>query len=64
MDVQMVLIGLDQVIQLSSYSPVDGSKLGNVSTGNKDDYDKLIDNAQKAFISFRKIPAPKTRRTC
>ncbi len=42
-----------------SYSPVDGSKLGNVSTGNKDDYDKLIDNAQKAFISFRKIPAPK-----
>ncbi|MFL2637454.1 MAG: aldehyde dehydrogenase family protein [Flavobacteriaceae bacterium] len=42
-----------------SYSPVDGSKLGNVSTGNKDDYNKLIDNAQKAFISFRKIPAPK-----
>jgi len=42
-----------------SYSPVDGSKLGNVSTGNKDDYDKLINNAQKAFISFRKIPAPK-----
>ena len=42
-----------------SYSPVDGSKLGNVSTGNKEDYDKLIDDAQKAFVSFRKIPAPK-----
>ncbi len=44
---------------ISSYSPVDGSKLGNVSTGNKEDYDKLIDDAQKAFVSFRKIPAPK-----
>ena len=34
---------------ISSFSPVDGSILGNLSTGNKDDYNKLIDDAQKAF---------------
>ena len=45
--------------KISSISPVDGSELGKISTGNKDDYEKLISDAQNAFKSFRKIPAPK-----
>ena len=45
--------------KISSFSPVDGSELGKISTGNKDDYEKLITDAQNAFKSFRKIPAPK-----
>ena len=45
--------------KISSFSPVDGSELGKVSTGNKKDYEKLITDAQNAFKSFRKIPAPK-----
>ena len=45
--------------KIDSFSPVDGSKLGNVSTGTKKDYEKLINDAQNAFLSFRKIPAPK-----
>jgi len=45
--------------KIDSFSPVDGSILGNVSTGTKKDYEKLINNAQNAFLSFRKIPAPK-----
>jgi len=28
--------------KISSFSPVDGSELGKVTTGNKDDYEKLI----------------------
>ena len=45
--------------KIDSFSPVDGSKLGNLSTGTKKDYEKLINDAQNAFLSFRKIPAPK-----
>ena len=45
--------------KIDSFSPVDGSKLGNVSNGTKKDYEKLINDAQNAFLSFRKIPAPK-----
>ena len=35
--------------KISSFSPVDGSELGKVTTGNKDDYEKLITDAQNAF---------------
>jgi aldehyde dehydrogenase (NAD+) len=43
---------------IDSYSPVNGSLLGKVQSGNKNDYDKLINEAEIAFKSFRKIPAP------
>tara|TARA_B110000240_G_C13509133_1_gene458112 strand:+ start:3695 stop:5245 length:1551 start_codon:yes stop_codon:yes gene_type:complete len=43
---------------INSYSPVDGSLIGKIQTGNNNDYEKAIKEAQKAFISFRKIPAP------
>jgi len=43
---------------IDSYSPVNGSLLGEIQTGNKNDYDKLINEAESAFKSFRKITAP------
>ena len=44
---------------ISSYSPVDGSLLGVVQTAGVEDYENAIDKAEQAFLSFRKIPAPK-----
>lgn len=45
--------------KISSYSPVDGSLIGNVSTTTKEDFEKVIETASKAFLEFRTIPAPK-----
>lgn len=42
-----------------SYSPVDGKKIGEVSVTSHKDYNKVIQTAQKAFITWREIPAPK-----
>lgn len=44
---------------IASYSPVDGSLIGKVTTTTRADYDKVMDAATKAFKSFRAIPAPK-----
>src|SRR5210317_2072479 len=44
--------------RIASYSPVDGSLLGNVQTASVEDYDDLIERAEHAFLHFRKIPAP------
>ena len=43
---------------IKSFSPVDDSLIGEIQTGNYKDYEKIIKEAQKAFLSFRKIPAP------
>ncbi len=43
---------------IDSYSPVDGSLIGKVSTTTREDYDKVMDAATEAFKSFRKVPAP------
>ncbi|MCO6501296.1 MAG: aldehyde dehydrogenase family protein [Vicingus serpentipes] len=43
---------------IDSYSPVDGKLIGSVTTTTKEDYEKVIDAAQKAFKAFRQIPAP------
>lgn len=42
-----------------SFSPVDGAKIGSVFKASGEDYEKLIGIAQKAFVEWRKIPAPK-----
>ena len=42
----------------NSYSPVDGSLIGNVSSSSKKDYEKAIDSAIKAFGFWRNLPAP------
>ena len=44
---------------LESYSPIDGTKLGSVTSGTVEDYEYLQDAMEVAFIEFRQIPAPK-----
>ena len=44
---------------LNSYSPVDGKLIGSVKTSTKEDYEEVIQKAQKAFKEWRVIPAPK-----
>ena len=44
---------------ISSYSPVDGKLIGEVSTTQKDQYEEVILKAQDAFKVWRKMPAPK-----
>src|SRR5438552_12995801 len=43
---------------LSSYSPVDGSLIGSVTTSDKASYEEVIKAAQEAFIHWRMMPAP------
>ncbi|MCB0399763.1 MAG: aldehyde dehydrogenase family protein [Winogradskyella sp.] len=43
---------------ISSYSPTDGQLIGKVSTTTREDYDKVIETAQDAFLQFRAMPAP------
>ena len=44
--------------EITSYSPVDGSPIGSVSTATTDDYTKIIKSAQRAFTTWRLKPAP------
>ena len=41
-----------------SYSPVDGSLIASVKTATLDDYEKVMQTAQKAFEEWRMTPAP------
>ena len=42
-----------------SQSPVDGNLIGAVSTTTPKEYEKVIKAAQKAFETWRLMPAPK-----
>ena len=42
-----------------SYSPVDGKLIGKIYKASKADYDSLVKTSEKAFMEWRKIPAPK-----
>ncbi len=44
---------------IESYSPVDGKLIAKVTQGTADDYETIINKAQKAFINWRMMPAPK-----
>ena len=44
--------------EITAESPVDGSNLGIVRAATFEDYEKVLQTAEEAFISFRKIPAP------
>lgn len=44
---------------IDSYSPVDGEFIGSVSITTKAEYHRVITASQKAFASWRSIPAPK-----
>ncbi|MCB0793713.1 MAG: aldehyde dehydrogenase family protein [Flavobacteriales bacterium] len=43
---------------ISSFSPVDGSSIATVRIAGRKEYDAVVERAQKAFISWRKWPAP------
>ncbi len=44
---------------IDSYSPVDGKYIGSVSVTTKAEYEKVVKTSQKAFETWRTIPAPK-----
>ena len=44
---------------IESVSPVNGEFIGNVSITSKQQYHQVIRAAQKAFVEWRQIPAPK-----
>jgi aldehyde dehydrogenase (NAD+) len=43
---------------IESYSPVDGKLIGKVKSTTRADYDKVMDAATSAFMSWRDKPAP------
>ncbi|WP_298237352.1 aldehyde dehydrogenase family protein [uncultured Algibacter sp.] len=43
---------------IESYSPVDGQLIAKVKTTTRADYEKVMDAASSAFLSWRDIPAP------
>ncbi len=44
---------------ITSFSPVDGNSILEVTCGSKNDFNHIIKTSKKAFTEFRKIPAPK-----
>ena len=44
---------------IESYSPVDGEYIGSVGVTSKKDYERVVKAAQKAFTTWRTMPAPK-----
>jgi len=44
---------------LESYSPIDGNLIGSIKQASAADYEKVVKTATKAFVEWRKIPAPK-----
>ncbi|MCC7030169.1 MAG: aldehyde dehydrogenase family protein [Chitinophagaceae bacterium] len=44
---------------LQSYSPVDGSLIATVRSTSANDYEKVVAQAQKAFMEWRQVPAPR-----
>lgn len=44
--------------EISSSSPVDDKHIAKVATTTREDYDKVVETAQKAFKEWRLVPAP------
>jgi aldehyde dehydrogenase (NAD+) len=51
--------GKDQADRLECKTPVDGSHISNITLTSREDYDHVIEQAQKAFKTWRMTPAPK-----
>ena len=43
---------------ISSFSPVDGELIAKVKTTSGEDYDRVMQTAEAAFLKWRVIPAP------
>src|SRR5258708_36871537 len=44
---------------IAKHSPIDGSLLGRVRQATPEDYELAVTAAQKAFLAWREVPAPK-----
>jgi aldehyde dehydrogenase (NAD+) len=44
---------------IPSFSPVDGKLIASVPSADKESYERVIGTAEKAFIEWRMVPAPK-----
>ncbi|HEX6981163.1 MAG TPA: aldehyde dehydrogenase family protein [Balneolaceae bacterium] len=44
---------------ISSRTPIDGSQIADVTITTREEYDKVVEAAQKAFKEWRMVPAPK-----
>lgn len=44
---------------IESFSPVDGKRIAQIGVTSTSDYEKVIEEAQKAQLIWRKVPAPK-----
>jgi aldehyde dehydrogenase (NAD+) len=44
---------------IDSYSPVDGKLIASVKSADRDSYDMILQQAEKAFTEWRQWPAPK-----
>ncbi|MFT7002468.1 MAG: aldehyde dehydrogenase (NAD+), partial [Spirosomataceae bacterium] len=45
--------------KITSFTPVDGSEIGSVNAGGKEDFEKVLQTAQAASLKWRRVPAPK-----
>ncbi len=45
--------------EIISYNPTTGEPIASVYRGNASDYEKIIKDAEKAFQTWRNVPAPK-----
>ena len=43
---------------VTSFSPVDQQPLGTIQLANRNDYESVLQTAEKAWLHWRKIPAP------
>jgi len=44
---------------LDVFSPTDDTKIGTVRQVTEEEYDTIVDRAQRAFLAWRQVPAPK-----
>ncbi len=45
--------------KIESYSPTNDSLIANVNLGTQEDFEKIIEKAQQAFLEWKAFPAPK-----
>ncbi|MDZ7683187.1 MAG: aldehyde dehydrogenase family protein [Fodinibius sp.] len=45
--------------KVSSQTPIDGSKIADTTVTTREEYDQVVEQAQKAFQEWRMVPAPK-----
>ncbi|UCG87157.1 MAG: aldehyde dehydrogenase family protein [Gemmatimonadota bacterium] len=45
--------------ELQVITPIDGSTLATVQQVTEQEYDQIVENAQRAFLEWRRVPAPK-----